>query len=385
MRSFILAVLLSISTALAQSGKQNLIISQVYFTGSKTPSAGTYFSDQFIQIYNNSADTVYTDSLFIGDVYGNSGQINASSQPTPYASITDSVYLSNVWMIPGTGKQHPLAPGKSIIIAQDGIDHKNDPNGNANSPVNLSGADWETYNERPDNKDADAPGVPNLTRVYFTGGFDWLMTVFGPAVVIFTAKDTLNDLISAPVPGSTIAPRKRLHVSKIIDGFEALMNASSSTYKRIPASVDAGFVYASGTYTTETARRKKNNSQLINGRRSFFDTNNSTEDFEITKEVQTTGVQKSVSQLPADFSLSQNYPNPFNPSTTIQYSIPTNAFVQLKVYDILGNEVAIILSGDQAAGAYSATFNAASFSSGVYFYRLTAGNLVQVKQMQLLK
>jgi hypothetical protein len=385
MRSLALLLLLTSAIVFSQSTKQNLIIKQVYYTGSKTPAAGTYFSDQFIEIYNNSADTVYTDSLFIGDVYGNSGQINASSQPTPFASIQDSVYLSNVWMIPGSGKQHPLAPGKSIIIAQDGINHKTDPNGNANSPVDLSTANWETYNERPDNRDADAPGVPNLTRVYFTGGFDWLLTVFGPAVVIFTAKDSVNDLISAPVPGSTIAARKRLHVSKIIDGFEALMNASSSTYKRIPTSVDAGFVYASGTYTSETSRRKIVNSQMFGARRFFFDTNNSTEDFEVTGEVKTTGLSRSDSRTPGNFALEQNYPNPFNPATTIRFSLPARSFVRLSVYDVLGNEVAVLLNGDQTEGMHSVPFNASSFSSGVYFYQLSTGARIETKRMQLIK
>lgn len=267
-----------ITLQLAGTRLGDLVIKEVYFTGSATPSGGTYFSDQFIELYNNSTDTLYLDSLFIGDAFGNSGQINPTSQPTPFNTDAGSVYLSNVWMIPGTGRQRPLAPGASILIAQDGINHRTDANGNANSPVDLSTAEWESFNERPDNRDLDAPGVPNLSRIYFTGGFDWLLTVFGPAVVIFRAP-TFESLEQVPIPNSTLPPRIRVPNARIIDGFEALQNGTSGSYKRLTAAVDAGFVFASGTYTSQSARRRT--AAVINGRRVLQDTNNSGNDFEV--------------------------------------------------------------------------------------------------------
>lgn len=255
----------------------NLLIKEVYYTGSRTPSSGTYFSDQFVEIYNNATDTIYLDSLCIGDAYGNSGLINPSSQPTPFANDQQHVYLSSIWQIPGTGKQYPLAPGSSIIIAQDGVNHQ-DPTLNPASPVDLSAADWETYNERPDNRDADAPGVPNLRRVYFTGGFDWLITVFGPGLVIFKGDSAQLVTQTEVIPGSSLAPRIKVPVTQIIDGFEALKDGSSASYKRIPVGVDAGFVFADDTYNQQSFRRKT--STTINGRRVLQDNNNSTVDFE---------------------------------------------------------------------------------------------------------
>jgi hypothetical protein len=97
-----------------------------------------------------------------------------------------------------------------------------------------------------------------------------------------------------------------------------------------------------------------------------------------------TGVKERTG-TPVNYVLSQNYPNPFNPTTQINYSVPKNGFVTLKVYDVLGQEVATLFSGQQHAGNYTATFEGAKFASGVYFYRLQAGNISITKKLMLMK
>jgi 5'-nucleotidase len=92
-----------------------------------------------------------------------------------------------------------------------------------------------------------------------------------------------------------------------------------------------------------------------------------------------------VKDKPTTFELAQNYPNPFNPTTTINYQLPTNALVTLKVYDVVGREVATLVNARQEAGRYDINFNATSLSSGVYFYRLQAGSFVETKKMMLVK
>ncbi|MDP3683984.1 MAG: T9SS type A sorting domain-containing protein, partial [Ignavibacteria bacterium] len=89
---------------------------------------------------------------------------------------------------------------------------------------------------------------------------------------------------------------------------------------------------------------------------------------------------------PVEFALNQNYPNPFNPVTKIKYQIPDRgSFVTLKVYDILGNEVATLVNEEKEPGYYEVEFNSKNLSSGTYFYRLSAGKFVQMKKMLLLK
>lgn len=86
-----------------------------------------------------------------------------------------------------------------------------------------------------------------------------------------------------------------------------------------------------------------------------------------------------------DFVLRQNYPNPFNPRTNINYSIPTISFVQIKVYDVLGKEIATLVNDEKLAGNFTVEFAGAGIPSGIYFYQLKAGNFVQTKKMVLMK
>ncbi len=94
--------------------------------------------------------------------------------------------------------------------------------------------------------------------------------------------------------------------------------------------------------------------------------------------------------VPTKFSLEQNYPNPFNPATKIRYEIPNQAqsdkmFVTLKIYDVLGNEIATLINEEKSAGIYEVEFDAAEFTSGVYFYQLNAGDQVFTRKMILMK
>ena len=98
-----------------------------------------------------------------------------------------------------------------------------------------------------------------------------------------------------------------------------------------------------------------------------------------------TGVNSFPNITPSNFSLMQNYPNPFNPSTIIIYAIPKQSNVQIKVYDILGSEVATLVNETQNAGYYDVSFNATNLSNGIYFYKIQASNFVDVKKMILLK
>ena len=98
-----------------------------------------------------------------------------------------------------------------------------------------------------------------------------------------------------------------------------------------------------------------------------------------------TSVNDRHSQLPDQYALYQNFPNPFNPETVIRYQVPVNSRVTLKVYDVLGREIATLVDGEQSAGMHSVTFNAAGISSGTYFYRFQAGEYIETKKIIVLK
>jgi hypothetical protein len=99
---------------------------------------------------------------------------------------------------------------------------------------------------------------------------------------------------------------------------------------------------------------------------------------------QTTSVNEP-EEIPTTYSLSQNYPNPFNPTTTIQHSIPKDEFVKLTVYDITGKVVKELVNVHKVAGRYSVEFNASSYSSGIYYYKLEAGEYKNIQKMMLVK
>jgi hypothetical protein len=106
------------------------------------------------------------------------------------------------------------------------------------------------------------------------------------------------------------------------------------------------------------------------------------DDFSFTN---TTDVQSEDGPIPTNFELKQNYPNPFNPSTTIGFSLPTSSFVNLTIVDLLGRQVASVLSENLPAGTFNTTWDATGFPSGVYVARLQAGSLIATKKLVLLR
>ncbi len=99
----------------------------------------------------------------------------------------------------------------------------------------------------------------------------------------------------------------------------------------------------------------------------------------------TTEIEPVGNHVPEAYKLEQNYPNPFNPSTTISFSIPKNGLVSLKVYDVLGKEVATLVNTQLNSGQYNVNLNASNLGSGIYFYTLKAGDFVETKKMMLVK
>jgi hypothetical protein len=102
-------------------------------------------------------------------------------------------------------------------------------------------------------------------------------------------------------------------------------------------------------------------------------------------DITTTAVEEQDNPLPEYFELRQNYPNPFNPYTTIEFSLPHSGFVTLKIYNLLGEEVATLVSEERNAGKYKVEWHASNMASGMYFYRLQAGGFMETKKLILLR
>lgn len=98
-----------------------------------------------------------------------------------------------------------------------------------------------------------------------------------------------------------------------------------------------------------------------------------------------TGVDKAGNEIPKEFRLSQNYPNPFNPTTVISYDLPKRSHVLIAVYDVLGREVKTLVNENQQAGSYHVTLDASDLPSGMYFYRIVAGNFIKTRKLVLVK
>lgn len=243
----------------------HLKIEELYYSGSPGVDGAHYFSDQLLELVNAGDAPIAIGGLYVGDVHGLAGVINPGDQPSPYASDEAHVYLDNLWRIPGAPEDVPLAPGASFVIAQDARNHA------PFSPLDLSDADAETYNEASNGKDEDYPTAPNLEKVHYSAGFDWLLTVFGPTVVVLRIDDPAQ---IEPAEGE-LWPLVRVPSASVIDAVEALRDGESGAFKRLPASIEAGFVHVSGTYTGEAVHRRRD------GDGRLADTDDSTADFEV--------------------------------------------------------------------------------------------------------
>ena len=237
-----------------------LLISQLYTSGA-APAGGTdhYFSDQFIELANAVDVPLDLSGIRIANVYGMAGAINPGSAPDSFREERpDEVVMSTVWRLPvGT----ELAPDDALLIAHDGANHR------PFSTIDLSGAHFEAYAEQS-GRDEDSPTVANLESVVYNGGYDWLMTVFGPSVVIVDATSELGEA------DGFFGPLPTVDATAVIDGVDTLMDADSEAFKRLPDSIDAGFAWHDGPYTGTALHRVREGD-------AWQDTNNSTADFEL--------------------------------------------------------------------------------------------------------
>lgn len=238
----------------------DLLISQLYTSGA-SPASGTdhYYSDQFIELVNASSDPLDLSGIRVADVFGSAGEINPGMVPDSFRDERpDDVVMSSVWRL---SEGTRLEPGEALVIAHDGGNHR------PFSDLDLSSAAFEAYVETS-GQDEDYPTVANLESVVFNGGYDWLMTVFGPSVVVLDAESSLDE------EDGPFGPLPTAPLEAVFDGIDTLMDGDSAAFKRLPDAVDAGFAWAEGPYTGTALHRRR-----VDG--VWQDTNDSSADFEV--------------------------------------------------------------------------------------------------------
>ncbi|HCY40065.1 MAG TPA: hypothetical protein DHV48_01705 [Prolixibacteraceae bacterium] len=260
------------------------VIKEFYFSGCSTPAGKAYSADQYIEIVNNTPEIQFADGISVleHESYGTGTNF--------WANIKDTIVVKMIWTIPGNGSQVPVLPGKSILLARNGMNHRDDPNGNPLSPVNLGSANFEFYVLKQPEADLDSPSVPNLIEDLFVfRGNDVAFHVGGGSAIAIAKipgntdrerKEYIksNMVSKASASGSNTTYFAKIANNYVLDAVEVVLDEARSVYKRFPPELDAGYtLVSSGSRSGKCVRRKVQG--VINGRAIYQDTNNSTEDF----------------------------------------------------------------------------------------------------------
>lgn len=266
-----------INIQLGASKSGALVFKEVYYCGSRTPTGGSYFRDQFYEIYNNSEVVQNVRGLAIAMINPMTATANLPVWVGPDAD--KYVYAMQIWQIPDN-QDYPLEPGESVIIAQMADDHTKS-NLNPTAPVNLLSAEFETL-VRTTSLIQDNPAI-NMTMAFWPSPTpQWLTTVFGGAFVLFLPSEPIdpNSTTEVVSPQGSTSKNYRIAIENVIDALENVGNPNQVQLKRMPAVLDAGAATVNGTYLAKSVARKVKET-LPSGRVILYDTNNSSDDFEV--------------------------------------------------------------------------------------------------------
>lgn len=271
---------------LSRSEINALVIKEIYYGGCSGKYGEGYQADQYITLYNNSSETIYLDGLCVAVVDP------ATSIESPWMKNTDMSEIpvnDLTWQFPGTGKDYPLAPGAETTIATNAVDHTGGDYQQTTS-IDLSGVDWGFWDVSLSRQDIQ-PGVTPMKLIAKLNPNTSMYTlpVMGPTIMIFgiqgvSAEEFVEDLNNRkPRPQAANQNKLYLMIPKewVIDCVECVENADKQTLKRVPDDLNHTPAYVSeGTYCGKSLVRKI--SSEAGGRAIYQDTNNSSEDFDVS-------------------------------------------------------------------------------------------------------
>lgn len=266
----------------------SLVIEEFSYSGASDYAIG--MKDQFVEIFNNSEDVVYADGLYLAYLAPTTTGTSASDVALDL-DLTEFVYAQKILKVPGSGQEHPIQAGESIVICLNAVD--NTAGGTITGTVDLSGADFETYAidwltslQRTGSAyfDIDNAAVTNMECIYLNiENYGWFNFDQGSASIAIFRNDsyTVETIVNpaADTPPAYFHYYAKIKVEDIIDGIDMMADATTGDFKRLPTSVDAGFNYVGAYFTGKSVRRKL--AKEVSGRKILQDTNNSTNDFEV--------------------------------------------------------------------------------------------------------
>ncbi|MBQ4147514.1 MAG: DUF4876 domain-containing protein [Prevotella sp.] len=269
---------------------QSILISKIYSAGSKDSNNKNYLAGRYIELYNNSDETVDIAGLYLGLIETN------SSPAYTLGLVPDTIFMKQIFRIP-TDKSYMVAPGQSVIITNSAIDHFTKVNPDLNNikdpfEHNLLNADFEAKDQQ--GKTTNNPDVPALELVYtaYSNISNMNLSQGGPGgIVIFETEEDVANWPLAYNYGKTSGNKwMKLPAKYILDGVDVLKNTSQTgvdaNLKRLYDYIDAGYAYinAASGYNGEVMYRKVQTT-TEDGRQILSDTNNSLSDFAISSEI----------------------------------------------------------------------------------------------------
>lgn len=264
----------------------SLIFSEIYINGS---SQAYYFRDQTYHIYNNGDKVEYLDGVCVAQMYPNLASAGGSLPVWPDEDgVNNYVYALVVWQFPGDGDDYPLQPGEAVVLAQEARNHYENMTSDEYITIDNSMANWECWAGNAGRNNPDVPNMPPLFTGGINWGYQWLTTVFGPALCIFKPDDGTvmgENFYDDRAKNCQHEVNKTTYYARIpanwvLDGVESMEDHSLLGQKRIPGFVDAGAAAVGASYRANVIARKVV-SKRADGTPIFADTNNSTNDFEL--------------------------------------------------------------------------------------------------------
>ena len=349
------------------SGLQNAVLDSVYFTAWADADLGIESADDLVgcdtminsgYVYNSQLDPYYNQdpTYFINLLQGAPNYIPGIT----FIDVNSNGYYDNGIDTPLDSAYNYLGPLRGIELIPGAVN---------NQMTSFM------LNTRFDYNFTMEPDSVKEVR-YFMNGYDRKGFIIDPC-------SYFGGLVLGGINCNTINPKYMFSGSpEIMSGWvgsypdDIRLCVNSGPFKLIenePITIIVAYTLGLGSSPTNSVTVGKLQSQFV---QEFYESN---------FDDNLVSVEDEISNTPTEFFLYQNYPNPFNPSTTISWQSPVSGHQTLKIYDVLGNEVATLVNEFRNSGSYEVDFNASSLSSGIYFYKLQAGDFVQTRKMLMLK